>query len=105
MKRILGLGAMLAVLAPAETWNGYLSDSMCKGSKGTTNHSKSCVMRCAKSGLGLVTSDGKYLKFDAAGSDKALAALKATNKKEDLKAAVSGSLEGDTIKLESIEIQ
>ena len=61
-------------------------------------------MDCSKSGYGLMTSDGKYLKFDEAGNTKALAALKATTKEKDLKATVTGTKDGDTIKVESVSL-
>jgi len=44
-----------------------------------------------KSGFGLVTGEGKFLKFDESRQRKALAALKATKKEGDLKAKVDGT--------------
>ena len=93
-------GAMLA----ASTWNGTVVDVMCKG-KDLANHTAKCAVNCAKGGYGLVLSDGKFVKFDESGNAKALAALKATSKEKDIKAKVTGSLEDDVIKVESIEVQ
>ena len=51
--------------------------------------------RCQSSGYGIVLQDGKFLKFDAAGSAKALKLLKAMTKDTDLKATVTGTLKRD----------
>jgi hypothetical protein len=91
-------------LLSAATWTGTLMDSNCKG-KDPATHTKQCAMSCAKSGFGLVGSDGKFIKFDEAGNAKALAALKATNKASDLKATVTGELKDGVIRVESVEIQ
>lgn len=107
MKRIAGLlsvACAFAGLACAETWNGTLVDVMCKN-KDLAGHTAKCAVGCAKSGYGLVLADGKFVKFDEAGNTKALAALKATNKEKDLKAKVSGTLDGDVVQVQSIELQ
>jgi hypothetical protein len=107
MRRILLLSAaasLLSVGAFAETWNGTLVDVMCKG-KDLSSHTTKCAVSCAKSGYGLVLSDGKFVKFDESGNAKALAALKSTDKEKDLKAKVSGALDGDVVKVSSIELQ
>ena len=107
MKRILLLStatALLSMGAFAETWTGTLVDVMCKG-KDLSSHTTKCAVGCAKSGYGLVLSDGKFVKFDEGGNAKALAALKSTSKEKDLKAKVSGALDGDTVTVNSIELQ
>lgn len=107
MKRIAILtaeAALLSVAAFAETFNGTVVDVMCKG-KDLASHTKKCAVGCAKSGYALVTSDGKFLKFDEAGNAKALAALKATNKENDLKAKVDGTMDGDVLQVKSIAIE
>src|SRR5438270_11980096 len=107
MKRFMMLSAAACVLslgAFADTWNGTLVDVMCKG-KDLASHTTKCGIGCAKSGFGLVLADGKFVKFDESGNAKALAALKATSKEKDLKAKVSGALDGDTVTVGSIELQ
>ena len=107
MKRILLLSAGVALLsmgAFAESWNGTLVDVMCKG-KDLASHTTKCAVSCAKGGYGLVLSDGKFVKFDEAGNGKALATLKSSMKEKDLKAKVSGTLDGDMVKVTSIELQ
>jgi hypothetical protein len=103
MKKALLVFSLFSVAAFAETWSGTVVDVSCKG-KDLASHTKDCAMGCAKSGFGLVTADGKFIKFDEEGNAKALAALKATSKSADLKATVKGSMDGDIIKVESISI-
>jgi hypothetical protein len=91
----------------AETWTGTIVDVMCKGKDLSSHTSKCAVMPgCAKSGFGVVLSDGKFLKFDETGNAMALKRLKAPGTKDkDLKAKVVGSLEGEVIKVESFDLQ
>jgi hypothetical protein len=96
--------SLLSVCAFAETWNGTLVDVMCKD-KDIAAHPRKCALACAKSGFGLVTSDGKFVKFDEGGNAKALAALKGSGKEKDLKAKVEGTLDGDTVQVSSIAIE
>src|SRR5579864_5918640 len=101
MKRLAILTAaasLLSVAAFAETWNGTLVDVMCKD-KDIAGHTKKCALGCAKNGFGIVTSEGKFMKFDEAGNAKALAALKETKKENDLKAKVEGSMDGDIVQV------
>ncbi|HUJ21854.1 MAG TPA: hypothetical protein VLX58_10050 [Bryobacteraceae bacterium] len=107
MKKLALLTAaasMLSVAAFADTLNGTLIDVMCKD-KDAAGHTRKCALGCAKSGFGLVTSDGKFLKFDEAGNAKALAALKASDKEKDIKAKVEGTVDGDTVQVSSVEIE
>jgi hypothetical protein len=107
MKRLAILtaaAALLSVAALAETLSGTLVDVMCKD-KDIAGHTKKCALGCAKSGYGLVTSDGKFIKFDEAGNTKALAALKATEKEKDLKAKVEGTMDGDVLQVTSLQIE
>jgi hypothetical protein len=106
MKRLAILTAaasLLSVAAFAETFNGTVVDVMCKG-KDLASHTKKCAVGCAKGGYALVTSDGKFIKFDEVGNAKALAALKATSKENDLKATVEGTMDGDVLQVSSIAI-
>ena len=103
MKRVFLALSLFSVAAFAETFNGTVVDVSCKG-KDLANHTKQCAMGCAKSGFGLVTADGKFLKFDESGNAKALDALKATSKEKDLKATVSVTMDGDVLKVDSIQI-
>ncbi|HLY20570.1 MAG TPA: hypothetical protein VKR61_25255 [Bryobacteraceae bacterium] len=104
MKRVAGLFTLFSSLALAETWSGTLVDVMCKN-QDLASHTTKCALSCAKSGYGLVLADGKFVKFDEAGNAKALAALKATSKEKELKAKVTGTLDGDTVQVESVALE
>ena len=68
-------------------------------------HERSCALmpQCIRSGYGVFTYDNKFLKFDKSGDRKALAMLRASKKDDDLKVEVTGKVEGDTIKVESLK--
>lgn len=99
----------LLVLAGEVTQTGTLLDAMC-GEKGAANaekvasHKVICAKmdNCKESGFGIV-SDGKFLKFDKAGDEKAWAVLEKTSKTHDLQVTVTGALEGNTLKVTKIE--
>ena len=104
MIRIIIVTVACSALAAAESWNGTIVDVMCKG-KDLASHTRQCNLSCAKGGYGLVLGDGKFVKFNESGNAKALAALKTATKEKDLKAKVSGTLDGEIIRVDSIEIQ
>lgn len=112
MGKVFVLTALLlacSLVLAAEEWHGYLIDTMCaaklKNNKDkVAAHKTKCAIGCSMSGYGILTSDGKYVKFDEAGNTKALEALKATSKDQDLTAMVTGTMEGDMIKVESVAI-
>jgi hypothetical protein len=104
MKEFIAVFSLAAVSAFAGTWSGTVVDVMCKN-KDVASHTKECALGCAKSGFGLVTSDGHFYKFDESGNSKAVAALKETSKDKDLRATVTGSMDGNMIKVDSIHLQ
>jgi len=111
MKSILAALAVIALAAPvaarAATWEKVsLIDQMCKAKfeSHVDDHPTSCLLKCAGSGYGIITADGKWLKLDKAGNDKAVAALKATSRKDHIRVDVSGALQGDTIAVTSLAI-
>ena len=93
---------LLAGVAAAESFSGTVVDVMCR-TKDLSSHTRECALACAKSGYGLVTADGKFLKFDESGNARTFSALKKLGKDKDLKAKVSGKLAGDLIQVESLE--
>lgn len=103
MKKLFALSVLFTAAAFADSFTGTLMDSNCKD-KDAADHTAKCAIACAKSGFGVKTADGKYLKLDEAGNAKALAALKATDKTKDLKTTVTGTLDGDTIKTEAVSL-
>lgn len=95
--------AMLPATLAAETFNGTVVDVMCK-TKDLASHTRSCSISCAKGGYGLVMPDGKFLKFNESGNAKTLALLKASTKDKDLKAKVTGTLDGDVIQVQTLDL-
>jgi hypothetical protein len=103
------LAALLALpmAAAAETWkNVAVIDTSClsKVKADPDKHTTECALKCAKGGYGLLGTDGAYLKFDAAGNEKTVAALKATKKTDHLRATVEGARDGDTVKVTSVTL-
>lgn len=94
--------------AAAETWeNVPVIDTTCAArvKADPDKHTKQCALQCAKGGYGLVTPEGAYLTFDAAGNEKTAAALKATKKTDHLRATVTGERNGESIRVTSISIE
>ena len=94
----------LVPAARAESFSGTVVDVMCRG-KDLASHTRECSLTCAKSGFGIVTAEGKFLKFDEAGNARTLSVLKKAVKEKDLKAKVTGNVDGDLLKVETIELQ
>lgn len=103
-----GVAALaLAGAAAAASWtNVTLVDVNCskKVKDDPDAHTRACALRCADSGYGIWTADGAYLKFDAAGSAKAKALLEASDRKDHLRVDVTGTVEGETLTVESIAL-
>jgi hypothetical protein len=95
---------MLGSLAAADSFSGTVVDVMCRA-KDLAGHTRECAVTCSKSGYGLVTADGKFLKFDESGNARTLAALKKLSKEKDLKAKVTGAMDGEVLKVQSIDFQ
>jgi hypothetical protein len=116
-RRILsfaGLFAVLTITAPAARVSGILMDKMCSaradkegGQKFAAAHDKKCALEppCQKSGYGVYTADGKFLTLDDKGNVQALAALKATKSVDNLKVTIDGTVQGSTVKVNSLHLQ
>ena len=94
----------LVKAADVESFSGTVVDFMCRG-KDLSGHTRECALTCAKSGFGMVTAEGKFLKFDEAGNARTLSVLKKAAKEKDLKAKVTGTLDGDLLKVQTIEFE
>jgi hypothetical protein len=97
----------LPAFASAETFNDVpVVDSNCskKVADNPDSHTRACALKCEASGYGIITSDKKFLKFDATGNKEILAALKASDKKDHLRADVTGEVEGETLKVTSVKL-
>jgi hypothetical protein len=109
----LALAAGCACTVAAADFDGILIDKMCsmkavqEGQKAAQMHTRDCALMpdCQKSGYGVFTADGKFLALDEAGNAKAIAALKASKKKDNLRVKVTGELEGETIKVSALKLQ
>lgn len=89
-------GAALA-MATEGTMTGYISDSKC-GAKGANAGARDCTIKCVKGGE-------KYVFVNDA--DKKVYVVDAQDKVADHAGhhvTVKGTVEGDTLKLESIEM-
>ncbi len=93
------------MLVTAETWkDASLVDANCsaKVKSNPDVHTRNCALQCSKSGFGILTADGTFLKFDAQGNEQALSALKGSEAKDHLRVTVTGDREGDIIKVKSL---
>jgi hypothetical protein len=101
-----------ALSAMAADVEGYLLDKACsaevmqKGQKAAAGHDKGCAMmgECRASGFGVLTSDGRFLKFDAAGDRQAVGILRKAKKETDLRVKVSGDVQGGAMKVASLSL-
>jgi hypothetical protein len=102
----------LAAMSFAASWTGKLIDANCadRGNSAPKAEpaqpaqpgapsAQSCMPTQSTSSFALQTSDGKILKLDAAGNTKASAVAR-TDSAGNVQ--VSGELEGETVKVESI---
>jgi hypothetical protein len=109
MRKLLLAVALLSLplAALADSWKGVsLVDNNCKDrvKAAPDAHTTSCALKCADSGFGVYTADGRWLKLDDAGNKAAVAALKKTKKADHLRADVDGTLKGDEIQVKSLSI-
>ena len=96
----------------AETVEGYLIDKMCsakvaeEGVDAAKMHTKDCALMpdCKGSGYGVVTADGKFLKFDKDGDGMAAKVLGFTSRKDNIKVTVNGEVEGSSIAVIAIQL-
>ena len=89
--------------------SGYIIDNMCSEMHGSEEEAKShpnaCALMeaCEKSGFAVVAGDKKY-KLDDAGNKLAAEALKGAKQKKGLKVDVEGTLEGETLHTDKLEV-
>jgi hypothetical protein len=88
--------AVFSIAGLAADFSGYVIDEMCSG-KPAMKGNEACARKCIKGGSPavLLTADAKVYKLD----DQAKAAEHAGHK-----VIVTGTLDGDTIKIESIKV-
>ena len=102
---ILTILIMVAASAFAESWTGKLVDAVCKVShEGDDPPMPACAATAETHLFGIELSDAKMLALDAAGNEKASNAVKSV-RKTNPRAVVTGSRDGQFVKVETIEIQ
>jgi len=113
MRRIFALSAVLlfmSALAFAETYTGKLVDARCAEQQ----KSAACSPTASTAAFAIQVS-GKMLKLDADGNKKAAEALKESGNSADrakdpnaqdsqVTATIQGALNGDEIKVDTIEV-
>jgi hypothetical protein len=109
IRKPLGLIMLFAmpILCAAETWKDVsLVDVNCsaKVKDKPDTHTRNCALQCSKSGFGILTADGNFLKFDVQGDKQAVAALKSSQATDHLRATVTGDREGNTVKVKSLKM-
>ena len=67
-------------------------------------HPRACALKCQESGFVIITNDKKLLKLDSHGNAEVIAALKTSDKKDHLRVNVSGEVQGDTLKVTSVNL-
>lgn len=115
MIRMLSLFALflfvVSVPMHAENVEGHLVDKMCSakvlkgGAEAAKGHTKSCALmtNCKGSGFGVVTADGRFIKFDADGDRMAEKMLDISSDDEDIRVTVNGKIDGDTMAVVAIQ--
>ncbi len=108
--RVTALLAFVGVIAYAESWTGKLVDASCADQQ----KNAACAPTASTASFA-IQSAGKTLKLDAEGNKKAMEALKERNTganraqnpnaPTEVTATVSGTMSGDEIKVESIQVQ
>ncbi|WP_035347282.1 hypothetical protein [Edaphobacter aggregans] len=103
---LAGLCAMPAFASAASYQNVAVVDVSCskRVAADPDSHTRDCALKCSGDGFGIITSDQKFLKFDAEGNARITEALKTSSKKDHLRVNVEGDVQGDTLKVTSIEL-
>ncbi|HEV3038517.1 MAG TPA: hypothetical protein VHA33_12145 [Candidatus Angelobacter sp.] len=109
---LLLAAASLSAFAADTTVKGYLVDIACSSDLGDrpgfgARHSKKCLqmLPCAQSGYGVLTEDKHVIKFDDKGNEQAKKFIESITKTNDIRVNVTGSVDGDHITVNKIELQ
>lgn len=103
---LLAFGAIPSLAAAQSLKNVAVVDVNChaKVASNPDAHPRDCALKCASSGYGIFTEDGKFLKLDAKGNKEVVQALKSSDKKDHLRVDVAGEVHGDTLKVTSLKL-
>jgi hypothetical protein len=114
---VIYLAAFLSILgatslAADDVVKGYLVDVACSARRAQkpeppTRHSRMCLQmpNCSNSGYGILIGENHFVRFDEEGNQKARDFLAHTSQESDFKIAVTGTMEGDRLKVSKIELQ
>jgi len=96
MKKVLAVFAFCAISAMAADWTGTIIDEKCSTVKGMKGNA-ACAAKCLKGGEAavLLTDEDKIYKI--VDQDKVVAHA-------GHKVTISGTLDGDTIKVDSVKM-
>ena len=97
---LLILFSLASALCFAENWTGKLVDAACV--EQAQGKAANCMPTTKTGAFALDTGDGKVFRLDAAGNAKAAAMVKAG--KADT-VTISGAMNGETVKVDSISAQ
>ena len=109
MKQLMKISVLLCLAAAfgfAETWTGKLIDANCKQdpvAQKDSGSSATCAPKATTTVFAIQTADGKIYRLDNQGNSKAATAMKIDPTKTNV--TVSGSFDGQMVKVESIEMQ
>jgi hypothetical protein len=102
---LAALTVLVSGLCFAETYTGKLVDSACMSkNQKTQTTATECTPTVATRSFGIETADGKVLKLDSSGNSKAAAAIK-DNSKANMEVTVSGTMQGQTVKVDSLDLR
>ena len=105
---------MAGIFCYAENWNGKLLDASCYDNSQTSASKasggkldKTCAPTASTTGFAVQVGKNKVYKLDSAGNAKVAEALQAGSIKADndgdVHVSVSGSMQGDTVKVDSVQ--
>lgn len=87
--------------AQSQSWSGTLADATCK----EKDASGKCPVSSATTAYGIATSDGKFYKFDSNGNSQVAQEMqKSGSKAATATASVTGTLQGDIIQVQSLQM-
>ena len=98
---LLALFSLASALCFADSWTGKLVDATCVDQ--AQGKAANCMPTAKTAAFALDTGDGKVFRLDAAGNAKAVTMLKSGVKSETV--VISGAMNGETVKVESITTQ
>ena len=102
--KLTGLFLLGSAMCLAESWTGRLVDAACIDRQAHTSPTASCEPTRSTTVFAVSLPDGKVVKLDSAGNAKAAEAV-ATGKPGAVNVTITGAMSGDTVKVESLEIQ